>query len=532
MVAINDPQFQAFLHAEMMQESGGDPNATSPAGALGLYQVMPGNIAAWSQQVLGYSISAATFLSNPTIQTTIVSHILLDYVNKYGYRGAAAAWYSGNPNLANDTAPQNGGPSIAGYVDQVMGRMAAVGQTPSTMSGTSTFGFGPSAPIPAARPTFDWWSGVTGGQLGYTTSQANESVGLIQAFIGQDPELQKLYSDAVAGNWSQDKFVAALQATNWWKQNSSTVRNNLALKTTDPTTYQQNVNNSQALVRELATSLGVPLSANALQNVSNTALMMGYDEAQVRSLLATYLGDLKNGHYGGYAGQVELALREYSADQGIPLSDQYIRNAVTNIVAGTSSLNANRAFIQTQASAAFPAYSKMIDEGMTVGEIAHPYAVSLSQILEQDPNSIDLFNPLLRDAMTHTVPTNPNQPNSAQAPAPLALADYQIKLRQNPAWFATNNSREALMAGANQVLSDMGLLSPVLGATPRTSPNGPTDISPAIAATSGGLSGKTNFSTLQGQQALSNPNIQGQTDVTSLAPDTAFTSQGTPQGVR
>lgn len=530
MVAANDPQFQAFLHAELMQESGGNSRAVSPAGALGTYQVMPGNIPSWSMEALGHSVSVQEFLNNPALQTVIVTRKLLDYVNKFGYRGAAAAWYSGNPSLANDTRPQNGGPSIADYVNQVMGRMSSAGHTPPTMQGTSAFGFPAAAPIPSARPTFDWWSGVTGGQLGYTTGQANESVGLIQAFIGQDPELQKLYSDAVAGNWSQDRFIGVLQATNWWKTNSQSVRNNLALKNTDPATYQKNLTASDAMIRELATSLGVPISPNALHNLTNTVVMMGYNESQVRSLLSTYLGDLKNGHYGGYAGQVELAMREYAADQGIPLSDKYIKNAVTGIVAGTSSLNTNRAWIQTQAALAFPAYAKQINEGVTVGEIAHPYAVSLAQILEQDPNSVDLFNPLLRGALTHAVPQNPAVAGSPMVPAPLALTDYQVQLRQHPAWLKTNNARESVMAGAGQVLSDLGLIGTSLGNGPATSPNSVKAVSPGVAATSGGLSGMTSFSTLQGKQALSNPSPPGGGgQAASLAPDTAFSTTGTPK---
>lgn len=538
-ISVNDPQFQAFLSAEMEQESGGNPNARSPQGALGLFQIMPANIPEWSKEVLGYSITAAEFLANPAIQRTIAAAKLLGYVNAYGYQGAAAAWYAG-PGAAKDyesTKPVNGGAgTIANYVNSVMSRMSKLGQTvtsgsagnsgsiDSTLGLTSAFGASSSAAIPSAQPTFDWFAGVGGGVLGGTSSQGSESVGLIQAFIGNDPELENLYSEAVAGSWSQDQFTAALQETNWWQTNSQAARTALALKTTDPAAYNQGVSNTSAQVAAEAASLGVPLTAQALQNVAQTATIFGYDPAQIQQLLATYLTTLKGGQYGGYAGQVQLALKEYAADMGIPVSDQYVKNAVSNVTSGSSSLQAYRAWIQTQAQMAFPAYADQINEGTTVGSIAQPYAVALSQILEQDPDKVDLYNPLLRSVLTTK--------DAAGNPTMTSLTDYEQQLRTNPLWTKTNNARESVMSVANSVLSDMGLAANDLGGAQATSLPAATTLSPQAALQATGLGTSTMFPTLQDANSVQTPTAPTGTTggaAATLAPDTAFTTAGTPQ---
>src|SRR6266849_9139916 len=522
-IGADDPQFQAFLFAEMQQESGGNSNAVSPDGALGLWQVMPANVGSWSRQALGYSISPQEFLQNPTLQKTIVTRVLLNYVNQYGYQGASSAWFSGNPNLATDTANRGvGASSVASYVNSVMGKMTQLGHTPPNWSGVSAYGHGSSAVLPAARPSFDWWAGIDGTSLGGTTSQANESVGLIAAFIGSDPELKDLYSQAVAGSWSQDKFISALQGTSWWSTNAATVRQNMTTKSTDPASWSQHMTNSTAMVQELATKLGVPISGQNLANVATTAALYGYNESQVQQVLSTYLQTVQGGWYGGYAGQVQLALKEYASDMGIPMSDSTVGNYVQQITAGTNSLQAVRAWVQTQAALAFPAYAQQINEGMTVGKIAQPYASALSQILEQNPNSVDLQNPLLRSAMTYKDPTT-------GAPAVKQLYDYETDLRKNPMWVSTNNARESLMGTANTVLSNMGMSSVDMGAGPQTKLNAPTNISENVKAQSMGLSGQTKFSTLQGKEALSTPPSPTAQGATSLAAQTAFTSQGTPQ---
>lgn len=120
-------KFQRFVNAIAGQESGGSYSAVNrSSGALGKYQIMPSNIPSWSKSVLGRSITAKQFLSSPALQDKIAQTMLRRYVKKYGYSGAAAAWYGG-PGVANKwssmTNPQGAYPSIASYVNQIMRRM-------------------------------------------------------------------------------------------------------------------------------------------------------------------------------------------------------------------------------------------------------------------------------------------------------------------------------------------------------------------------------------------------------------------------
>lgn len=125
--------FDDFFRAIVGQESGGNYRAVNKdSGALGFAQVMPSNVAAWSKEILGYSVTPSQFLNSPALQERIVKGKLRQYYDRYGARGAAAAWYSGDPSLANDTRSQNGYPSIKSYVDQVIARAGGgFGYTPA-----------------------------------------------------------------------------------------------------------------------------------------------------------------------------------------------------------------------------------------------------------------------------------------------------------------------------------------------------------------------------------------------------------------
>lgn len=117
--------FGALVRAIAGKESGGNYSAVNPhSGALGKYQIMPGNIASWSREALGYSITPQQFLANPRLQEQIAQHRLRKYYSQYGAAGAASAWYSGDPNKWRTSRnPQGQYPSIYNYVQAILRSM-------------------------------------------------------------------------------------------------------------------------------------------------------------------------------------------------------------------------------------------------------------------------------------------------------------------------------------------------------------------------------------------------------------------------
>lgn len=130
---VGGSKFDKFMNAIRQQESGGRYGVkgvqTKGSRALGAYQVMGFNIPSWTRQALGKSVSQNTYLKSKSIQDKVASHFLSQYVKKYGYGGAAAAWYGGPGAGAKysrgvrNRSGQYGGPSIANYVKQVLARM-------------------------------------------------------------------------------------------------------------------------------------------------------------------------------------------------------------------------------------------------------------------------------------------------------------------------------------------------------------------------------------------------------------------------
>lgn len=122
--------FEKFVNAITGQESGGNYGArNSSSGAMGRYQIMPGNLggkkSGWDYEALGYDVSPQQFMGSPKIQDAIARYKLQQYFNKYGAWGAAVAWYAGPGAVsrANKDRSQGAYPTIRQYANSILKRM-------------------------------------------------------------------------------------------------------------------------------------------------------------------------------------------------------------------------------------------------------------------------------------------------------------------------------------------------------------------------------------------------------------------------
>ena len=160
-----------FLWAIREQESGGNyKSVNSSSGALGAYQVMPANLPGWEKSAGVKSENAVEFLNDPSEQDAVAAKILGGYYNKYNDSGAAAMWYSGQP----DPTKTYGNPPVYKYVASVLAleKQAPLNGLPGTTSGTVAGGSTTSVPASAGSAVL--------GMLGITNLQDTaERVGLI-----------------------------------------------------------------------------------------------------------------------------------------------------------------------------------------------------------------------------------------------------------------------------------------------------------------------------------------------------------------
>lgn len=163
-----------LLKALVLAESGFDPQAVSPKGAIGLMQLMPATAQRYGVQGDGRE-SLASRLADPQLNVAIGSRHLRELLNRYpGRIDLALAAYN-----AGEGAVQRAGDAIPAITEtrnyvrnvmQVYEAMRPPRRSPSAVASNSAAvpetAATASAPAPAASPAGGTTGGATGGATG------------------------------------------------------------------------------------------------------------------------------------------------------------------------------------------------------------------------------------------------------------------------------------------------------------------------------------------------------------------------------
>lgn len=139
------------------------------------------------------------------------------------------------------------------------------------------------------------------------------------------------------------------------------------------------------------------------------------------------------------------ALRTVARDNGFNLDRDFggqIDGWLQRISRGESVEDFAR-LIRQQAKLGLPdKVATLIDEGLDLANIYAPYRNTMARLLEINPDSLSLDDPLLRSAYGQD--------------KEMSLYDFQRAVRKDPRWQYTDNAREEVSSIAMNVLRDFG----------------------------------------------------------------------------
>jgi len=414
--------------AQIALESGWNPNAVSPTGAQGLTQFEPGT---WSSYGSGNPFNAQDSIN---AYVRFMSQLLRQFNGNV--QNALAAYNAGPGNIGAGMGYANQILSSAGTGNITAGNGSVAAQTDNSGVSLNNSNVASYMSVPAA-PVL-------------SLDQLRSQSPLVAAIVTSVPELQGIFQQAVANSWSTDKFIAAVQNSNWWATHSDTARQAFATMQADPATWNQTVNNLEATFRQLSASLGAQVPASTLQSLAVDAITNGYQDNQalLRQKFAQYVAPVAGDHFGGEAGTDETTLRDAMRSLGVFLPESNLASQLKQIIAGSQTVQGVNAQLRTQAAATYPAYASQINSGMNTSDIAAPFISRAQQLLEQGPGQMNISNPMIKNALQNT---------QNGVPTPMNMGDFEMKVRRDPAWVSTDNAQDGLMSTAHKVLMDMGL---------------------------------------------------------------------------
>lgn len=422
------------IMGNLMLESGFSTTAQNPkSGAYGLAQWLGGR----QQELNNYAYSAGLSPDNIYVQLDFLWHELttsysstLDQLKTAGSPADAARIFEAGYEISGGQMLQ----ARINYAEQFAG-----GGGPDGASGG---GNGPT-PVPES-------AGAKMTEADYT---GVDSLGKLLSTI---PELKKLVDEAVAGNWSQDKFENEVADSDWYKTHGETARSILIEQANDPATFQRNLDNTEASITNIARQNGwSTINADTLRTIATNAMMSGNDSNQ--QWLTHAIGQFQKysnisslSSLSGGMAQTTQQLQQLAGQYGYTWNVPYVAQQAADILMGNTTIDTYKRRLMSWAKSAFPSLAKEIDAGQTVSDLAQPYVTSMSNLLEVDPNTLSVYTPQIRKAMQGTYdPTT-----KAQASTPLWQFEQQV--RQDPRWQFTDNAKQTVASALVHIGNDFG----------------------------------------------------------------------------
>jgi hypothetical protein len=240
-----------------------------------------------------------------------------------------------------------------------------------------------------------------------------------ESWMLNNPELLPILVSAATNNWGQGRIDGALYATNWWQQNSQSIRDFAQLQGTDPATAQQQVDIMRNTIISQAQGIGVQLSDDQINNLASQATQWQWDAATIdQELRQSYVAQAPNQTSGG-AAEIAQAVRNVGGQYLSPMSDQAVSWWTTTAIQKGEDATALSAqlsnVLATQAKQMYPWLSSAIDNGMTPKQFLDPYTQQAAKTLSISPDSIDWTSPKWQGALLQTAPDGSSTPvNSDQ----------------------------------------------------------------------------------------------------------------------
>ena len=291
----------------------------------------------------------------------------------------------------------------------------------------------------------------------------------VRDLVKQFPQLTNLFSKAINGGWSSDKFISEIYKSDWWKQQKEAGRGNRWLEAfimeNDPAKQGQwldSITQVKQKIRDLADSLyNMQLDEAGLDKIARRYLYQGWDLNDERGLRVWLAGQLgkqqepgEDGEVfapGGQFAELERNFRDYTRGFGLQRTDDWYAKTAAAILNPESGVTADDIINEmiAEAESLYPSLKGKLSKDRTVRDVANGYIGWAAQILEMDQESIELTDPAIAAALGY---------GGADNPTMMPLWEYRRMLKKDPRWQQTDNARNTYSDLASTFLRSMGMV--------------------------------------------------------------------------
>ena len=275
-----------------------------------------------------------------------------------------------------------------------------------------------------------------------------ENYAVAARIVGANAELKKIFDDAIKGGWTPEMFQSALQNSKWHTdQGTEFARKAWLARAKGGEEWEEQLSAARNTVQRQAASMGADLSEDELEDFTERYLFNGWFEPSRQGLMLDALSSSIDIKKGG-AARVSGELRALALNNGVGITDEWMKEVATSIARGQSTQQEYEDWIREQAANRYPMYADKIRAGVSVKALASPYLQRMQDILEVPEEQVSLNDKYIAEAL--------GKVNEKGEQVAMSFTEFENKLRSDPRWEQTKNGSNTLMNMAENFTRKMG----------------------------------------------------------------------------
>lgn len=228
-------------------------------------------------------------------------------------------------------------------------------------------------------------------------AQVAQKYGYLAAYLNH-PELGPILKKAAQEGWSAELLQGAISNTQWWHDKSASERQFDLLANTDSKTALQQIHSKAMELQATAAKMGLHFDDwTTLTDMANVVLKdstMG--ESEIAWMLGSQMHYNRFQHTGGQVGGTMASAKQRAADYMVNITDRQAFQQAKNVAMGIETPDDIELRLREQAKKQYAWLAPEIDSGHTMRDLFDTHIASIAQLLEVDPETIDLRDPKYR----------------------------------------------------------------------------------------------------------------------------------------
>lgn len=256
---------------------------------------------------------------------------------------------------------------------------------------------------------------------------------------GFGEDVKNLFIDAITNDYTTVQFNAKKRETGYFKETSSVSEAFDKLRTMD---QEQQVDTYLATIKENYGTL--VQDENQFREIARNAARLGLDGVRLRNFV--YASAYKSG------GGATMAAASDQATKLNELGSKYLLKNIPEsiqrqVLTGERSLEDVEMVLRTQSKTLYPHLSELIDQGLSLADIAEPYRRVIAQELEMDDQMVNMADPKYSRFL------DPNESGTRYAPG-----EIRRIVRTDPAfgWEYTEEAQNRAQSAAFSIVRGFG----------------------------------------------------------------------------